>query len=87
MFCYFFVTLVSRVLFGMIFHNSRCLAQCFVCVMLTVCDVSFLRSVLYVFCLIVLYVNALRTVLNVFCKIYTYVSVLRTVWNVFFMIV
>ena len=60
--------------------------HCFVCVLLTVCEVSALRNVLYVFCLIVWYVRALRTVLNVFCKTFCYVSVLRIVLNVLCMI-
>ena len=58
-------------------------SHCFACVLLTACDVSALRSVLYVFCLIVWYVSALRTVLRVLCKNSTYVSFLRTVLNVF----
>ena len=81
---------MSRALFGMSFVDSLphwCLAHCFVCVLVTVCDVSALRVVLYVFCLIVWHVSALRTVLNVCCKICSPLIFLHTVLNVFFMIV
>ena len=40
----------------------KCLAHCFVYVLLTVCHVSALHTVLYVSCLIVCHVSVLRTV-------------------------
>ena len=63
-----------------------CFAHCFLCVLLSVCDVSAQGSVLYLFCLIVWYVNASRTVLNVFRKVFSHASVSRIVLNVFCMI-
>ena len=76
--------------------------QCFLCVVLPFCHSSVsrivwykfswqfvrgLRTVLYIFSLIVWYVSASRTVLNVFWKASTYVNVLRTILNVFCLIV
>ena len=85
-FCWRFVTFGYRTLVFMCsvdFLSRKCLAHWFVWVFLTICHVSPLCTVLYVFCSIVWFVSALRTVLTMLFKIFCSVSVLCTVLNVF----